>query len=406
MRTDQIAPSWGPRLRGLEGLRGIAALSVLIFHVAVISAQETTAAGVGRVLVQFSHGLTLFFVLSGFLLSRPFILWLRVEKSRPSIISFARNRLLRIYPGYLVALVATSALALARPVGGVGGDSHSDVTRLDLWDLSLAATLISNLTPSHIFSGLGVSWSLTTELSFYIVIPAIAILLAATTGASSTKRWKAWLLPLPFIVTGLAAKIWHAQHVAPGMRSAEDGFAWSANWTSVIARSLLEQADLFGWGIVAALLLSANMPDRTRRHVRNWCPPLALVCVLASVTAPGVDRWQTSLVAIACASALVWITLPPGPDSLAADLLELAPMRFLGEISFGIYLWHMPALLLLGREGLWAGDSMIGIAVTTLATTSITVVLAFVSYRYIERPALQLKSRPWRTTRRRSTPAS
>src|SRR5690242_9257170 len=98
-------PSWGRRLVGIEGLRGMAALSVLVHHVTIRLADPDRIGGFARIGDWLTHGLTLFFVLSGFLLFRPFAASMVEGRPLPSIRKYARNRFLRIYPAYLVILL-------------------------------------------------------------------------------------------------------------------------------------------------------------------------------------------------------------------------------------------------------------------------------------------------------------
>ena len=101
-----VLPSSGVRLAGIEGLRGIAAFSVLCFHVMlVLRANDAVHIAVDPLSGVLSHGLTLFFVLSGFLLYRPYVRGILRDRPTPQPKEFLRNRVLRIWPAYLVILV-------------------------------------------------------------------------------------------------------------------------------------------------------------------------------------------------------------------------------------------------------------------------------------------------------------
>ncbi len=111
--TVVVMPSSGTRLRGIEGLRGIAAFFVLCFHVMlVLRASDQVHAATDVLSSLFAHGLTLFFVLSGFLITR--ILLTRVgDAGRVGMSSFWAGRLRRLFPAAAVTIVAVAVLAVA-----------------------------------------------------------------------------------------------------------------------------------------------------------------------------------------------------------------------------------------------------------------------------------------------------
>lgn len=105
--TITVRPSWGRRLAGIEGLRGIAALSVMVYHLALTTSFQVQTGPLEILFSLCNQGLTLFFVLSGFLLYRPFVSAIVQGRQLPSIRRYAYNRLLRIYPAYIVIFVVT-----------------------------------------------------------------------------------------------------------------------------------------------------------------------------------------------------------------------------------------------------------------------------------------------------------
>lgn len=99
-----VAPPPGnPRFPLMDSMRAIAALSVLLTHVGFVSA-ATTSAAYGPYLARLGVGVTIFFLLSGFLLYRPFVSARLGERERPRIPDYARRRVLRIIPAYWLAL--------------------------------------------------------------------------------------------------------------------------------------------------------------------------------------------------------------------------------------------------------------------------------------------------------------
>ena len=95
-------------LPGIEGLRGVAAVAVLLYHVQRQLARPTTDVPLVGEVAFFSHGVTLFFVLSGFLLFLPFARSLIDGGPLPRLSRYAANRALRVFPGYIVVLLLVS----------------------------------------------------------------------------------------------------------------------------------------------------------------------------------------------------------------------------------------------------------------------------------------------------------
>src|SRR5438270_10794927 len=111
MRPAAVAPSFGSRLQGIEGLRALAACSVLVYHSWLFSAPDGHPIQVTlltRLLHLLAFGVVLFFTLSGFLLYRPYAASILRGKPMPRARRYLRNRVLRIVPAYLVILLLVS----------------------------------------------------------------------------------------------------------------------------------------------------------------------------------------------------------------------------------------------------------------------------------------------------------
>ncbi len=146
----------------LEPLRAIAALMVLGYHVYLRSSPDPENAwDIGRLL---NLGVPIFFVLSGFLLYRPFASARLDGRRMPSIGRYAKRRFFRVIPGYWVAL---SVFALLIP-------AWVDVLDQDAW---IYYGLVQTWVPGHTFGGLSPAWSLSVELAFYLLLPFYALAL-------------------------------------------------------------------------------------------------------------------------------------------------------------------------------------------------------------------------------------
>ena len=146
------------RLAGFDGLRALAALAVLIGHFGVVT-QLNLLSPLRHYLGRLDIGVPVFFVISGFLLYRPFVDSHLGRTRRASLRTYLKHRALRIYPAYWLALIG--ALLIVRQPRSPG-------------DLLSWFTLIHLYWPGHLPAGLQQSWSLAVEVSFYALLPAWA----------------------------------------------------------------------------------------------------------------------------------------------------------------------------------------------------------------------------------------
>ncbi|WP_327121373.1 acyltransferase [Nocardia sp. NBC_01730] len=159
----------------LEGMRGMAALGVLLTHVAF----QTGAAGtpvIGRVWGRFDMAVAVFFALSGFLLWRPHAAAARGLGSAPSVGYYLRHRAARILPAYWVVVCAV--LVLLPSAAGTAG--------LRVWVSNLA--LLQVFVPLTLTDGLTQMWSLSVEVAFYLVLPVLAFALVRLRGSAARLR--------------------------------------------------------------------------------------------------------------------------------------------------------------------------------------------------------------------------
>ena len=160
------APEFFP---ALDGLRAMAAFFVLLTHAGFLTATYSLGA-VGAVLARMDIGVAIFFCLSGFLLSRPYLAAELSQRPRPSLRRYGWHRAIRILPAYWVALTVV-LLTLAR---GVPAD-----------------VLMSNVTLTQVYTndelpGFTQTWSLCTEVAFYALLPLIAPWIFRSAARSTT----------------------------------------------------------------------------------------------------------------------------------------------------------------------------------------------------------------------------
>jgi peptidoglycan/LPS O-acetylase OafA/YrhL len=395
-----------PRIPGVEGLRALAATAIVLLHVWSIPATASSVMGTAWLSVlaePLNDGVTLFFVLSGFLLWRPFASAIMSGRDRPSLRRYARNRLLRILPAYWTVLLI-SALVLQSVRIVPLADHPIDAALRDPTLLLKDALLVQNLAPSTLSSGLVPAWSLAVEIAFYALVPLLALLAASLTTASASRRRRlvAALAPAALLLAvGLISKL-VATFVVPGPEAAFDD-----TWHSVLDRSFLTHADLFSAGMLVALLrveLEQGrfvLTERTRMGLNRvvlYSPPFLVLGFLL------VPRYlYEPLVALIFAALLAQVVLcSANRPSPLGRLLDRQPFVGIGVISYSVFLWSFPATVFLMQHGLLLrGSGPWQLAANSAVVVPVLGALSSLTYLLVERPALKLR----RPVRRQPIPA-
>ncbi|GAA0956530.1 acyltransferase family protein [Frigoribacterium faeni] len=379
---------WGDRIVGLEGLRGLAAMAVLAYHVAHVLTRDVEDETMPLLVFLMHQGLSLFFVLSGFLLFWPFATRIIEGRELPSLRRYTANRFLRIWPAYVVVfLIVNFGLRMSFL-------SQGEFGQLPWWKTLVDLTLLHSYLPGTLRTGLEVSWTLTVELTFYLVLPFLAML--GRRVAARTSGWIGALVPVGVMfVAGVAGKIWqHAVGRTSGLSGGD--LSWSDNWFSVVSRSLLLHADLFAFGMAAALLyIAVRRGSATPVAVSALRGALMVIIGAAFVVAwiGSSPEFQDTFASIGFTGVLLLMVLPAHVDRLGwiARFCDWAPIRNLGVISFSVYLWHMPVIRIMqdildpghGGRALYAWYLVV--------TVTITLVLATATYWLVEKQALRFK---------------
>lgn len=355
----------------LEALRGIAILLVFAFHawgVSGYASREAPPPWLGFIAAG-NTGVTLFFVLSGFLLSLP---WLRHLNDRahhrPVISAYFKARALRILPLYALAL------ALA---GLITGDWRS---------MARAATF--QFIGMEAFPWGVVWWTLGTEVQFYLLLPlAMGLWLQGTAGR----------VLLAGLLLGWA--IWYLQSALDG----NPGSGPMSYWTT---KSILARLPAFGIGITAAWIwLQARhwQPGRDMQAFSGLVVAGLLIIlgmVLAEVARLGDRRAELDWHLHHSYEALLWggiiLTVLLARPLGASRLLRSRPLEVAGKLSYSFYLWHLPVLFYLiypVRSTLgdpaWQGSGWP--LLLSAVALKLTLALAWVSFQCVERPFLRRK---------------
>ncbi|WP_216870709.1 acyltransferase family protein [Modestobacter excelsi] len=382
-------------LPGLDGLRGIAAFSVLSGHFWQHLSPGVEPSSTGRsVLSDLEQGLTLFFALSGFLLYLPFVSRLMSGRSAPSARQFYFNRVVRIFPAYLVVLLVASyvlcATYVSSPELGYLGDIGSMTEPLQI---IANLSLVQALVPGTMGTGLGVSWSLTTELCFYAILPLLGLLGYRVARSVRSPVAAALVAPaLMFVVGGLAQTL--GILLRSGSAEQQYAMSWGPTWAGVLDRSLLSMAHLFAFGMFAAVLVAGLSAGRITWDVGRIRPLLWVVAVCALVSVAVVPAALAFGLVSAALIALATVPSQSGQPSWTARVLESRLLRNAGLISYSVYLWHVPILNVMASHDLGtAQQTWAGAIGWWLVLVCVTTAVATTTYYGVERPFTRLRER-------------
>ena len=398
----KTTPSTGTRLPGVEGLRAIAATSIVVVHVWGSSMSDGevlwSSHSIANAISTLSVGLTLFFTLSGFLLYRPFAAAIARRTPRQSFPAYFQNRALRIAPAYWVILAVTAIVLGAASVRTASG--ALEVGRIsDPLDFVQTALLLQDYRPETMIMGIGPAWSLAVELVFYLALPLLVLMALWLARRAVDHRGLVMALLAPaalLLVIGLTGKA-----VAAQVLPADALAGYNTDWHSVVERSFWAQADLFAFGMAAAVFHVEMSYGRLTLPAR-WRMITVLVALVVFVPSAWTMRLgehsyllQNTGEAFALALVLAAIVVPGSAaarPAWALRVLESRPFVAVGAVSYSLFLWHYPVILWLREHGLTAGGPA-GLALNLVLVAIVAGGLSALTYRYVERPALRHKRR-------------
>jgi peptidoglycan/LPS O-acetylase OafA/YrhL len=352
--------------------------------------------------------LIFFYVLSGFLLFLPYVRKLteqRAEAQMPSAANFAVHRIARILPGYLAIFLICNYVfqvvyvqnpALQPPATDDGTGMITDP-----WQLLANLSLLHSYIPEYFQTGLNPSWSLTLEYAFYLSVPLLGMLLFALRKRTSMRPLMlAAVAPAILIVISFIGRSFVPMMVERSGMTDRMLIEWGPNWVAVFTKSFLTNADTFAVGMLAAILIVAMEQDVVRERLSRRVRLYSVLGVFPALVGTALllkfaNHFATTGIAILCTLMLLIIVAPlaRGEDSAIARHLDSAPLRFVGKVSLSAYLWHYPLMLLLGRWGLMAGDSVPGMLRNVIVVLTVTLLVSVVTYYLVEQPAMNWAKR-------------
>jgi peptidoglycan/LPS O-acetylase OafA/YrhL len=348
-------------LPSLNGWRAVSIAIVLLAHSQRVTGFPECLSPSFRWMPNGDLGVRFFFVISGFLIT-----WLLLREAENtgniSIKHFYARRALRILPAYCVYLLVLVCVSLV----------NSTLIDSNVWVGLLTYTINYIDTPwvgAHI-------WSLSVEEQFYILWPIIFSFAVKSPGRSI---WLAWATLIPILLFPLCRTVGYLQ-----------GYSFPFNH-----HSFLLHGDAMAWGCITAILLHSNqlLFLMIKNHAKKslW---FSLVCLavphiltklflLGHVTVPlAVSATSLGFSILICLSVIHserWFFVP----------LNLKPITVVGTMSYSIYLWQQLFCSSWTELGFTGDQTPFHISIWLLPT----VAAAALSYHFIERPFLVLKSK-------------
>lgn len=371
-------PSITGRLPALDALRAIGSVAVVAHHVGFHTGVSLNSQW-GAWLARMDVGVAIFFVLSGFLLFRPWVSSAAAGLPRPRVRRYLWRRALRILPAYwLTVLVCLIVLPQNRPASA--GD----------WLRHLTFTQIYQ--PNQLRAGLSQTWSLATEVVFYLVLPLVAVfavgrtwrpvrtLVLAAGGVLVTAGWLT-LMGLDVVDTTVHT-MWLPSYAAwfcGGMVLAVAHVALQTRTGPDALRVLddLAAAPVACWAAAAGLLAIATTPI---------AGPLDLA-------EPTSGEFAVKLTLYLAVGILIMIPVAFGERKTRIhQAFGSTSARWLGLVSYGLFLWHplvIEIFYLVGDRPLFTG----GLLETFTVTMAGGLAFAALSYYGVERPIQALADR-------------
>lgn len=367
-----VMPSSTPpgrrHFRGIDGLRAIAVLLVIAFH---LSPNQLPGGFLG---------VDLFFVISGFLITDQ----LRQERARTTRIDLRRfwlKRARRLVPALSIVVIVCGAATLfiaadtgvklpAQVLGAVTFSSNwLDISQANNYFSADVRPLFQNL------------WSLAVEEQFYLLWPLVFVAAAALL---ATRR----ALRLPAVLLAVTASITvPSLYLLSGASPSRVYFGTDTHSYALIVGAVL-----------AFLLPPGGATATTRRRwidrVRVDHPDLLVAVALTTVLLASITLNASSALTFVLwlplvslfAAVLIWGVT--SPTSLLVRWLDAKPLKYIGRRSYGLYLWHWPIFVLVSTVFRDPGGSDVSVQ-TIAATGALTFLFAGLSHRFIELPVMR-----------------
>jgi peptidoglycan/LPS O-acetylase OafA/YrhL len=370
-QTPEGAPPKA-RSRELEGYRGLAALSIIIFHVCQYVFQPNPANPLVTQLARFEI-VDVLFVLSAFLLTLPYARAAIDRGSHQSAGQFLFRRAVRILPLYWIAVLVVWACRNPALPG-------------DWRDLVEHLTFTHVFDRERIFYTLGPAWSMCLEIFFYGLLVFLGPLAYRLAGRLATRRSRVVALAVGCLVLYAVPVAWN--NVAYFVF--HEPFN---NWPVYFGPQARFGA--FALGMLLSVVVAARRSAPLLQGV--WPAVVRLAALAVIIGAAWLDRPNSwGQIAYHDIAAIGWVlllasTVSGSPDQTWSRALSRRSLAWVGLISYSVYIWHEPTLLLLNHLGITSREpSALPWTIAVVLVTSLGV--GFLSYWALEYPTSKLRS--------------
>lgn len=350
------------KIQVLDGLRGYAALMIVLSHMPRISNTE-----LGKTMFEMISslklsylGVDLFFILSGFLITR-IIIKEKIE-NRFSLKSFYIKRALRIFPIYYLTIIACGFLFS--------------------WDgIGYLAIYAGNyyFSFNEVIHPLAHTWSLAVEEHYYLLWPLIIYFF-------TLKTIKKYTLPIIcFLVTAFIVMAYYTLN-----ESVVDRMLYMGTQFRMLSLGLGSMLAFYEQKVIAL----------NKKHTTKWILLIGVLCyVLVIIAHEGIFDaiaptrvLQLFLFSICSLFFFVFVLLQENKKNSVNDFFNNKPIKFVGKISYGIYLYHYPVFFWWGMTNTQIGSEPVSF-LTFIPALLTVIILACTSYWLIEKPLITYKRR-------------
>jgi peptidoglycan/LPS O-acetylase OafA/YrhL len=399
-RIAPVIPAEHRRFPLLDPMRALAAISILGVHATLFAGTLDGRPFYGGLLAHLDIGVPFFFVLSAFLLYRPFVEARVLGHDRAGFVNYGVRRFARIAPAYWVVL--TIAAIVPGVAGAFTGNWWVYYGLLQNFPIYTADP---GCVAVPFNCGLSTTWSLALEVFFYAMLPLFVLAMAWL-----AKHWRGrnWLVPELLAVGALSAISFVIQSRVP----TSDLSVW-------LFFSPLGRGWWFGLGLALAAISVWVRQQQHEPALVRWIrtrPSVPVLIALAiflisalvilepgpSLAFPtiGITEYMYEYVAFGVIAALV---LAPaifgvGERSVYSRVLAHPAFAWLGLVSYGIFLWQLPVLLAMDDLGINDLLASFQLPLTFALAFAVTVPLAAASYYAVERPLMRAAHRRGRRT--------
>jgi peptidoglycan/LPS O-acetylase OafA/YrhL len=372
------------RNSALDSLRGLSTILIVLYHISFVSGYTVAHANSsGAYIDRLNIGVAIFFVLSGFLIFRPFAHSLIHGSPLPKTRNYYLKRAARILPGYWLALFVLAGLDALTIVNTSGFIRN--------------VFIVHSFTEHNVFTGIRQAWTLAIEMSFYVVVPAFAYIFVR-----QTKR-RDGPVSVSSLLKALSVLFLSAYVFRLFIHQTDFWFLKTAHiW-------LPSHMDTLALGMGLAVLVEAPTSSETLSKVRIFLANHTGAFVLSSVfvwfmsaninMAIGLNKSEFHIELLGhflygMASVLLVAPFCVDSRSLLVKAVSLRLFTWLGTISYGIYLWHMAFL-----EGNFAEKYMPytendgQVLLRFLVVLPASIAIASLSYYALERPIMRAVSK-------------